>query len=95
MRADVDPQVLDSFGSIVCRAAAPEVRAFHCEHPGNESLDVATMPNDVNPLTFMELIPERAAPAIARWMNPQVALLGDLADGIADLVDAARQNAAR
>ena len=95
VRADVDPQILNGLGSVVRCAAAPEVRALHGEHTGDETLDVAPVTDDVNPLTRMKLIPQWAATAITRRMNAQIAFFGDLADGIADLVDAARQHAAR
>src|SRR3954471_11778130 len=71
------------------------MRTAHREDAGNEPRDVAGMPDDVDTLPLVKLIPEGMLATVARRVHAEIAVVGDLADGISHLVDAARERAPR
>src|SRR5207248_3607484 len=89
------PEAVDRGRRVVGRAPPPEVRAPHPEHARHESRDVAFVTDDVDALPLVELVPQHTAPAVPTRMHAEVSVLGDLADGVADLVDAAGDHPAR
>ena len=69
--------------------------AVHPEHARHVAGDVAFVSDDIHSLSLVKLIPQDAAAAIPARVYAEISVVGDLADGVADLVDATRDHPPR
>jgi hypothetical protein len=89
MRSNIDPQLIRIHDRCIGAMQSREMYIHDGNHPGN----VAAMREHVDLLRLVELIPERVRTGIPGSMQPQVALIRNLAHHIAHVIQPARYQA--